>query len=201
VRLDDEIVQAVYKPGKGERPLWDFPDGLYLREVACYELAKVLRWDLVPPTVLIDGPVGPGSLQLFVPCDFEQHYLTLKDDPQYEFAFQRLTAFDIVANSTDRKSGHVLLGHDDEIWAIDNGLSFHVEFKVRTVLWDFSGDPIPDEIREDLHDLAQAGLGDALAKLLNEEEVEAAINRAQSLVGSGHFPVDHTGRRWPWPIV
>ena len=92
---DDQIVQAVYKPGRGERPLWDFPSGLFRREVACYELAKALDWNLVPPTVEVDGPAGPGSLQLFIPCDFEQHYLTLQDDQEHREAFQRLTAFDI----------------------------------------------------------------------------------------------------------
>jgi len=201
VTHDDQIVQAIYKPGRGERPLWDFPDGLYLREVACYELAKVLGWDLVPPTVLVDGPVGPGSLQLFIPCDFEQHYLTLHEETQFEHAFQQLTAFDVVANSTDRKAGHVLLGHDDHIWAIDNGLSFHVEFKLRTVLWDFAGDPIPEAIRDDLAALTRSGLGEPLAELLHEDELDAAVRRAQSLVNDGRFPVDPSGRRWPWPLV
>jgi hypothetical protein len=198
----DQIVQAVYKPHRGERPLWDFPDGLYLREVACYELAKSIGWDLVPPTVLIDGPVGPGSLQLFIPCNFEEHYLTLHDEPQFLAAFQQLTAFDIVANSTDRKSGHVLLGKDGHIWAIDNGLSFHAEFKLRTVLWDFAGEPIPDDIRADLSTFVDVGLGDALIDLLDDdEEVEAAVERAGVLISGGHFPTDPTGRRWPWPLV
>jgi len=201
VDLDDHLVQAVYKPGRGERPLWDFPDGLYRREVACYELAKVVGWDLVPPTVLIDGPVGPGSLQLFIPCDFEQHYLTLNDEPRHQLAFQKLTAFDTVANSTDRKAGHVLLGHDDHIWAIDNGLSFHEEFKLRTVLWDFAGDPIPDEIIEDLVALRENGLGAALETLLNDDEVQAALDRTHVLIANRRFPVDPSGRRWPWPLV
>jgi len=201
VERDDQIVQAVYKPRRGERPLWDFPTGLYRREVACYELAKALSWDLVPPTVEIDGPVGPGSLQLFIPCDFEQHYLTLNDETRLTQAFQRLTAFDMVANSTDRKSGHVLLGNDDQIWAIDNGLSFHVEFKLRTVLWDFAGDPLPDDIRDTLADFIAEGLGEPLENLLDDEEVEATLDRAFTLVSEGRFPIDPTGRRWPWPLV
>jgi len=201
VELDDQIVQAVYKPGRGERPLWDFPTGLFRREVACYELAKAIGWDLVPPTVLIDGPVGVGSLQLFIPCDFEQHYLTMNDEPAHRSAFQKLTAFDMVANSTDRKSGHVLLGHDDHIWAIDNGLSFHVEFKLRTVLWDFGGDELPDDIRDDLRAFACAEPSSALCDLLDDDEVEAAVDRAQILVTNGRFPIDETGRRWPWPLV
>jgi hypothetical protein len=199
---DEQIVQAVYKPHRGERPLWDFPSGLYRREVACYELAKAIGWDLVPPTVLVDGPVGAGSLQLFIPCDFEQHYLTLNDEPQFLKPFQQLTAFDMVANSTDRKSGHVLLGKDGQIWAIDNGLSFHAEFKLRTVLWDFAGDSIPEDIRDDLITFAGNGLSDILAELLDdEEEVEAVFHRAQILIHKGHFPVDPGGRRWPWPLV
>jgi hypothetical protein len=202
VEHEDHFVQAIYKPHRGERPLWDFPSGLYKREVACYELAKVLGWDLVPPTVLIDGPVGPGSLQLFIPCDFTQHYLTLHEDDQYRDVFQRLTAFDMVANSTDRKAGHVLLDRQNRIWAIDNGLSFHVEFKLRTVLWDFAGDPIPDPIREDLEALvAGDDVADALGHLIDEDEVEAAERRARVMINEGRFPVDHTGRRWPWPLV
>ena len=202
VALDDEIVQAVYKPHRGERPLWDFPDGLYVREVACYELAKQIGWDLVPPTVLIDGPVGPGSLQLFIPCNFEEHYLTMNEQPQFQSVFQQLTAFDVVANSTDRKSGHVLLGKDGHIWAIDNGLSFHAEFKLRTVLWDFAGDPIPQDIHADLVAFAEAGLGDVLIELLdNDDEIEATLERAGILIQGGHFPTDPSGRRWPWPIV
>lgn len=202
VESDGQIVQAVYKPHRGERPLWDFPSGLYRREVACYELAKAIGWDLVPPTVLVEGPVGPGSLQLFIPCNFEEHYLTMNDEPQFQGAFRQLTAFDIVANSTDRKSGHVLLGKDGHIWAIDNGLSFHAEFKVRTVLWDFAGEPIPDAIRADLNAFVDAGVGDDLIDLLDdEEEVEATLDRAGILIRSGHFPTDPTGRRWPWPIV
>lgn len=201
VEYRDDIVQAVYKPHRGERPLWDFPSGLYRREVACYELSRTLGWDLVPPTVLVDGPVGPGSLQLFIPCNFEEHYLTLHDQPRHLDAFRRLAAFDMVANSTDRKSGHVLLGKDGHIWAIDNGLSFHVEFKLRTVLWDFAGDPLPAEVRDDLRALVETGLGDRFDDLLDDEEVDAAVRRARVLVDDGRFPIDTTGRRWPWPLV
>lgn len=197
----DTTVQAVYKPHRGERPLWDFPSGLYRREVACYELSKAVGWDLVPPTVLIDGPVGPGSLQLFIPCDFEQHYLTLQDEPEHLDTFHRLTAFDMVANSTDRKSGHVLLGKDGHIWAIDNGLSFHVEFKLRTVLWDFAGDPIPSDVRDDLAALVDVGLGEGFDDLIDDDEIDATLRRARVLVNDGRFPIDTTGRRWPWPLV
>lgn len=201
VTFDDLIVQAVYKPARGERPLWDFPSGLYRREIACYRLAKALGWDLVPPTVAVDGPVGEGSLQLFIPCDFEQHYLTLHERPELRQTFERLTAFDMVANSTDRKSGHVLIDQDDHIWAIDNGLSFHVEFKLRTVLWDYAGDRLPDALRRDLVALVEFGFDTALGDLLDDDEIAAAVRRARTLIDEGRFPIDTTGRRWPWPLV
>jgi uncharacterized repeat protein (TIGR03843 family) len=201
VRCDTHLVQAVYKPGRGERPLWDFPTGLFRREVACYRLASALGWDLVPPTMLVDGPVGPGSLQLFIPCDFEHHYLTMRDDERFRPDFERLVAFDMVANSTDRKSGHVLLGAEDHIWAIDNGLSFHADFKLRTVLWDYAGDPIPDGVRYDLSSLVRAGLDEPLGDLLDDDEIEAAMTRARVLINDGRFPTDPSGRRWPWPLV
>ena len=107
----------------------------------------------------------------------------------------------MVANSTDRKSGHVLLGNDGHIWAIDNGLSFHVEFKLRTVLWDFAGDPIPADVRAHLQTLVENGLGDGFDGLLDDDEIDAAVGRARVLINDGYFPVDHSGRRWPWPLV
>ena len=201
VRFGQHLVQAIYKPARGERPLWDFPTGLFRREVACYRLAGALGWDLVPPTILVDGPVGRGSLQLFIPCDFEHHYLTLNEDSRYRADFERLVAFDVVANSTDRKSGHVLLGADGEIWAIDNGLSFHVDFKLRTVLWDFAGEPIPDAIRHDLLATVKAGLDGPLGDLLAADEIDAAETRARTMIDGGRFPIDPSGRRWPWPLV
>ena len=108
---DSVIAQGIYKPARGERPLWDFPHGLWKREVAAFELSDHLGWHLVPPTVEREGPLGPGSLQLFVPHDMEQHYLTLREDPRHRHAFERLCVFDIVSNNTDRKSGHCLHRH------------------------------------------------------------------------------------------
>ncbi|HEV8296929.1 MAG TPA: SCO1664 family protein, partial [Acidimicrobiales bacterium] len=131
---DGLLAQGVYKPHRGERPLWDFPSGLYHREAAAFELAEAMGWCFVPPTVVRDGPLGEGSLQLFIPAHFEQHYFTLREVDGNELLLQRLCVFDIIVNNTDRKSGHVLLGEDGCIWAIDNGLSFHAEFKLRTVI-------------------------------------------------------------------
>jgi len=201
VSHEGTLLQGVYKPHQGERPLWDFPSGLYKREVACYELSKQLGWDLVPPTVLRDGPAGDGSFQLFVPCDFEDHYFTLQDEEELLDSFHRLTVFDFVANSTDRKAGHVLRGKDGRIQAIDNGLSFHIEFKLRTVLWDFAGEFIPEAIIDDLKTFAADGLSDELCELLDTLEQDATITRARALINEGTFPTDPSGRRWPWPLV
>jgi hypothetical protein len=202
VNLDtpDIPLQAVYKPGRGERPLWDFPDGIYKREVAAYQLSCQLGWQIVPPTVERDGPYGPGSLQLFVPTDFEEHYFTIKDDPRHLAALRQICAFDFVANSTDRKGGHCLLGEDGRVYAIDNGLSFHTEFKLRTVIWDFGGEALPADIVADLCGLLD-GVAPDLDALLRPDESEAILNRTQALIHDGCFPVDHTGRRWPWPVV
>jgi uncharacterized repeat protein (TIGR03843 family) len=193
--------QGIYKPHRGERPLWDFPSGLFIREAAAFDLCDALGWDLVPPTLVRDGPLGEGSLQLFVPAHFEQHYFTLQEDEQHREALQRLCAFDIVSNNTDRKSGHVLLGEDGRIWAIDNGLSFHAEFKLRTVIWDFAGDPIPRPILEDLVRLLDDGLPAAVAAVLDPFERDAVLTRARAVLSEGRFPVDESGRRYPWPLV
>ena len=198
---DDEMVQGVYKPLRGERPLWDFPEGLYQREVATYRLSRALGWSLIPPTVFREGPLGIGSLQLFVPCDFEQHYFDYVPHERYHHTLQRFCAFDIVANSTDRKGGHLVLDAQDHIWGIDNGLTFHTEFKLRTVIWDWAGDPIPADIREDVQALLERGLPEDLTDLLDSFEEDAALTRARALVREGHFPTDPTGRRFPWPLV
>ena len=197
----EPVMQAVYKPGRGERPLHDFPPGLYRREAAAYELSAALGWDLVPPTVVRDGPLGTGSLQLFVLADFEQHYFTLRERPELHPALRRLCAFDVVANATDRKGGHVLLEGGDHVWAIDNGLCFHAAFKLRTVVWDFGGEPLPGDIEGDLRRLCDGGPPEAVTDLLDHAECSALAARAETLLTDGCFPTDPSGRRWPWPVV
>jgi hypothetical protein len=195
-------VQAIYKPERGERPLWDFPPGLWRREVATYRLAEHLGWHVVPPTVVrTDGPLDVGSLQCFVPSEYSEHYFTLRDDPTHRPALEQLCVLDVVSNNTDRKGGHVLLGRDGGIWGIDHGLSFHEEFKLRTVLWDFSGDPLPRSLVEDVVRLIDEGVPASVAELLEPAEVEAVLMRSRALVASGRFPTDPTGRRYPWPLV
>ncbi|CAN5764811.1 SCO1664 family protein [soil metagenome] len=199
--LDATTAQAVYKPERGERPLWDFPPGLAKREEAAYLLSEALGWGLVPPTIQRDGPLGWGSLQLFVPADFEQHYFTLYEDPRHRVALQEVCAFDLIANNTDRKSGHCLLGLDGRIYAIDNGLSFHAEFKLRTVIWEFGDEPLPDALLVDITGLVDNGMPGPLADLLDPFERDALLTRARALVTSGRFPTDPSGRRYPWPLV
>jgi uncharacterized repeat protein (TIGR03843 family) len=201
VRCGEDVVRAIYKPRRGERPLWDFPSGLDHREVAAYELSTALGWDLVPRTILRDGPLGSGSVQAFVDADFEQHYFTLLEDEAHHAALRRMCAFDLIGNNTDRKSGHVLLGLDGRIRGIDHGLMFHHEFKLRTVIWEFAGEPIPVEILEAAARLVDSGLPDGLAALLDPFERDAVRARARALVQAGCFPVDETGRRYPWPLV
>jgi uncharacterized repeat protein (TIGR03843 family) len=199
--LGEETALAIYKPRRGERPLWDFPPGLYRREIAAYELSELLGWGLVPPTVRREGPLGIGSIQLFVEADFEEHYFTLRERPELRGALERLCAFDLVANNADRKSGHCLLGLDGRLRAIDNGLTFHVEPKLRTVIWEFGGQPLAPDLVADLRRLAGRGGPAALAEWLSVEERRALAGRAAALAARGRFPEDPGGLHYPWPLV
>jgi hypothetical protein len=194
---------AIYKPLRGERPLWDFPGGLWRREVATSALSDHLGLGLVPPTVARndDAPLGTGSLQAFVPAHFAEHFFTIRDQPALLPTLRALCAFDLVANSADRKSGHCLIDDDDRIWAIDNGLTFHCEFKVRTVIWDFAGEPVPDRVLTALDRMLGAPLPAELEALLDPSERDALRDRAGAVLSSGRFPHDPTGRRVPWPLV
>jgi uncharacterized repeat protein (TIGR03843 family) len=199
---DEGTARAVYKPGRGERPLRDFPPGLYLRELAAYELSAWLGWHLVPATVMRrDAPLGPGSLQRFVEADFEAHYFTLYEDDATHDQLRRVCLFDLLANNTDRKSGHCLLDTEGRIWAIDNGLSFHHQFKLRTVIWEFAGEPIPDDLLVDVERLHAEGPPPALVPLLDRFELDALGTRAGAILADRCFPVDTTGHRVPWPLV
>lgn len=199
--LDEASMRAIYKPLRGERPLWDFPSGLYKREIAAYRLSAAMGFDLVPLTIERDGPGGVGSLQAFVEADFSEHYLTLYPErPELHDQFRRLAAFDIVANNTDRKSGHCLIDADDRVWAIDNGLCFSADFKLRTVIWEFGGEPIPADVLAAVQRIADSPPID-VAALLDDDEIEAMVERATMLAAGGMFPIDSTGRRYPWPVV
>jgi uncharacterized repeat protein (TIGR03843 family) len=201
-QLNGDSALAVYKPVRGERPLWDFPPGLFRRELAAWYLSEALGWGLVPLTVeREDGPYGVGSLQLFIDADFEHHYFTLREDARHHDRLRRICAFDVIANNADRKSGHCLLAEGGAIYAIDNGLCFHVEPKLRTVIWDFAGEPLPPPILDDLRRLVAAPLPPALTQLIDADECRALLTRGRRLVNAGRLPTDTLGRGYPWPLV
>lgn len=190
--------RAVYKPRDGETPLWDFPDGtLYRREVAAYRVSEALGWGLVPETIIReDAPLGIGSLQRFIEADREEHYLTLV--PARAGDFRSFALFDIVVNNADRKSGSCLLEvASRRVWAVDHGVCFHVEDKLRSVIWDFAGEPIPEPLLR-----ALASLRVDLDDLLDQGEVAAFAARTEALVAAGAFPHPPTDRRaYPWPPI
>ena len=207
-RVDDGDYQslAVYKPQRGERPLWDFDHGtLCLREVATFVLSQALGWPLIPPTVLRDGPYGPGALQLYIDADYEANYFTFREERLPDL--RPVALFDVLANNADRKGGHLLLDPWDRIWAIDNALTFHSELKLRTVVWDFAGEPIPEEYLADLcqlqeHLAHEGALRQTLTTLLAEDEITALQARLTELLESAIFPhPDPTRRQVPWPMV
>ena len=201
VCLDDHEAAAVYKPLRGERPLWDYPPGLYRREVAVYLVSEALGWGLVPETVVRDdGPLGPGSLQRFVPSHFEEHYFTMLERPELHDALKAICLFDLLVNNGDRKSGHCLRGEDGRIWAIDHGLCLHDEPKLRTVIWDFAGQPVPPPRLGDVARLA-ADPPAELAALLEPAEVEALVDRARGVLRRPVFPAVRSARAYPWPLV
>jgi uncharacterized repeat protein (TIGR03843 family) len=201
--------RIVYKPIRGERPLWDFPKGtLAKREVAAFVVCRALGWDFVPPTVLRGGPHGRGSVQLFVECDQDEHFFTFRESENYRHSLKALTAFDIIANNADRKGGHCLRTGDGCIVAIDQGLCFHTEPKLRTVIWDFAGEEIPVEIAACLQHLSaelarpESGTMRALTALLYGGEIAALRRRVDDLVLAGCFPDPPEDRRpYPWPLV
>lgn len=198
---------AVYKPARGETPLWDFPDGtLYRREVAAYRLARSLGWPNVPPTVVRqEAPHGVGALQLFVEADPARHFLENEGAPAG--TWEELSLFDILVNNADRKSGHCLAGADGRVWAIDHGLTFHTEDKLRTVIWSFAGRELPERLRpalEQVHGELGAGgpLAVALADLLSVRERAALRRRTAAVLAAGwRFPEPTSAWSVPWPPV
>ncbi len=201
VTAGDAWTRAIYKPRRGERPLWDFPAGLDRREVAAYELSEQLGWALVPHTVLRDGPLGQGSVQRFVDAVFEEHYFTLHDAGRHLDQLRAMCVFDLLANNTDRKSGHCLVSVGDELFGIDHGLCFHEDFKLRTVIWDFASEQIPEALVADVRRFAADGPSEALDALLRPVERDALVQRAHDVVELCRFPSDPSGRRHPWPLV
>ncbi len=205
VRHESQVIQAVYKPTRGERPLWDFPSAsLAHREVAAYLISEALGIHMVPETVYRrKAPAGPGSLQRYIEHDPECHYFNLSDEDRQRL--RPVVLFDVLVNNADRKGGHVLIGKDDHIWLIDHGICFHVEDKLRTVIWDFAGERVPEDLLA-----ALAGLRDRLTpdsalyalllRHLTRGEVHALAYRTGDLLAAKTFPNPNPDRRpIPWP--
>ncbi len=234
VTLGDLRARCVYKPIAGERPLWDFPDGtLAGREVAAYLVSEATGWNIVPPTVLRDGPLGPGACQLWIDVDRSPaasrvgfvpaaalpagwHPIAdASDEDGVEYllahaedeALVRIALLDVVINNADRKGGHVLTARDGTLRGVDHGVSFHVQDKLRTVLWGFAGRPIPEPEAAVLASLGislKAGgtLRDRLCPHLAAEEIEATVARLDRLVDAGVLPAPAPGRHaMPWPPI
>lgn len=200
-------VLAVYKPQSGERPLWDFPDGtLCYRERAAYVTSEALGWDVVPPTVLRkDAPRGLGSVQFYVDHDPNHHYFNF--DSSMMPQLQRLALFDAIVNNADRKGGHCIVDERGHLWGIDHGLTFHPANKLRTVIWDFSGKPVPQHLLDDLQKLC-AALDDTtsayrvqLDPLIEPSEIKALTRRVHRILASGCYPEPGPGPNYPWPPV
>ncbi len=198
---------AIYKPCQGEAPLWDFPDDtLYRREYAAYLVSQWLGWDFIPETSIRDGPYGIGTVQCYVEAEDDAHYYGLRGSHRDEL--QRIAIFDIITNNADRKAGHVFKGVDGKVYGIDHGLTFNTQPKLRTVIWDFVGEPMPDPL------LAQLGgqLGDAqavaalreqLTPLLTRAEIDRFFTRAERVLAARTFPGFLPGRHHnvPWGFI
>jgi len=230
-QLDGVSVACVYKPVRGERPLWDFPDGtLAGREVSAYLVASHLEWDCVPLTLWRDGgPMGEGMIQRWIDASEEETAIDIVSQGatpqgwrevidafgedgrpvtlvhQDSVALQRLAVFDAIVNNADRKGGHILTADSDQrVFGIDHGLTFHEENKLRTVLWGWSGEPLPDDLHESLSALRtdlDGALGEQLEPLITRRELEATKRRVRRLHKFGIFP--RPSQDWPalpWPV-
>lgn len=212
---EGNTLKAVYKPNRGARPLWDFPPAtLARREVAAYLVSLALGWQLIPPTVYRrDAPYGPGSVQLYIDHDPEYHYFNFSDEDRKRL--RPVALFDLLVNNADRKGSHVLVDANRHIWLIDHGICFHVDDKLRTVIWDFAGERLPADLCDGLAGLVEKlGVPDGrspghetelqmqLRPFLSTGEISALAHRAQRLLAAGCFPnPDSSRRQYPWPPV
>ncbi|MGB3954739.1 MAG: SCO1664 family protein [Brooklawnia sp.] len=201
LRDGDDYAWAIYKPMAGERELWDFEPGLHARERAAFLLSEWLGWHLVPPTVVrADGPAGIGSLQWYIEADAEHYFTLIAGHPESHDQLLRIAVFDLVTNNTDRKSGHVLRDAEGRLWAIDHGLCFAAEPKLRTVIWDFAGEVVDDDLLADLRPLANS-VPCEVAELLTLREVEMLRRRVQQLLDRPVLPTETSPYQYPWPLV
>jgi uncharacterized repeat protein (TIGR03843 family) len=203
VTADGRSAACVYKPVAGERPLWDFPDGtLAEREVAAYAVSAAAGWDVVPPTVYRDGPAGPGMVQLWVDVDETIEIARFMRRRDVE-RLREIAVFDAVINNADRKGGHLLPTPSGQVYGVDHGVTFNVEDKLRTVLWQWAGAKLPGPMCEVLGRLRSAldhSLGEELGELLTRREVRATLARVERLLTEGRYPLP--SEDWPaipWP--
>jgi uncharacterized repeat protein (TIGR03843 family) len=200
-------IPAVYKPQKGETPLWDFPAGtLCQREAAAFLVSEALGWELVPPTVFRKkAPLGKGAVQLFIEHDPQLHYFSFPAEVRQRLKPAAL--FDLIINNADRKGSHILLDEQGHLWLIDHGTCFHRDFKHRSVIWDFAGQTIPEEFKNDLqHFLTRVNedkpfISD-LAALISKKEIDALKTRIKILIELNTYPHPERNRRTiPWPPI
>jgi len=207
VKYKNSSYRAIYKPQKGEIPLWDFPpDTLANRETATFLISEALSWGYVPPTIIrSDAPFGRGSLQWFIAHNPEMNYFTLPEEIKEDL--RPAVVFDMIINNADRKGGHVIIDSRKQIWLIDHGVCFHHQPKLRTVIWDFIGERISDQIIHDLHFLndklaSNSPLISELEQLLSSQELIALKKRIEHIIRVPFFPVpDKNSRPFPFPLV
>lgn len=200
--LNEEEIVCIYKPIAGERPLWDFPEGsLAHREYAAYLVSQGLGFHIVPLTILRDGPYGSGMVQEWITLDesIDLAVFFSSDNPR----LRSMALFDAIVNNTDRKIGHLLPISHDEVYGCDHGVTFHVEDKLRTVLWQWADDELTDQELQSLRKAKQllAGeLGEQLKPFLTQDEIDAISLRVDRLLSEGRFPLPNPN--WPaipWP--
>lgn len=197
--LEGSEIACIYKPIAGERPLWDFQNGnLAQREYATFLLSNKLKIDVVPPTLLREGPYGMGMVQAWIEIDSEIDLMTFfqRDEPQ----LRQLALFDAIINNTDRKIGHLIPTAEGHLYACDHGVTFHEEDKLRTVLWQWAGNPLQEEeislLERAIVILEEVQFSD----LLTKSELDAACSRISRIISEGEFP--HPSEDWPavpWP--
>jgi len=202
IRRGEVVGECVYKPVAGERPLWDFPDGtLAGREISAFLVSQATGWRVVPPTVLREGPFGPGMVQLWIDADesVDLAAFVRRDDP----ALRRMAVFDAVVNNADRKGGHILPLPDGHVYGVDHGICFSVDPKLRTLLWRWAGKRLPDDavaVLERLDEDLRDELGEQLHEHLTRREVRCTQQRVAELLRTGRHP--EPGGEWPalpWP--
>jgi len=207
VQSPTDALRVVYKPVRGEQPLWDFPSrSLARREVAAYLVSEALGWELVPPTVYRKrAPLGSGSIQLFVNHDPDRHYFSFTS--QEKERLKPAAAFDVLVNNADRKGGHCIVDEENHLWGIDHGITFHAQHKLRTVIWNFVNQPIADDLLADIQKLRSKleTENDAylceMETLISKGELRAFIRRIDTILTNKFYPAPGPGPNHPWPPV